>query len=308
MISNRPSLSIIICTYNRKAALERICKQLFEQFKSLLIFAKNPQTLVADIELIVVDSNSTDGTSDLLFEILDKKKNNHLEINYIKETHQDFAITRNRAIKEAKGACLAFVSDELILSYNWLELVYQVATESDAIFFAATQINYDSNIDLPAIDYYPLPDPIGEKLSFPDVDCFLASREIFQSYGNFREDFSIYGEKRFIAESIEFFTRLISAGARFKTYPEIISSSLRKSQLNTHQAILRWYEDWGELLAYLQKNNLCHLQYLVDRSNFKLKLRLILYRLLKFSYEIIVDPLKSFEMETRIVYIKGLLI
>ena len=97
-------LSIIICTYNRCKFLEKCINSIINQI--------NEQN---DIEIIIVDNNSNDGTKKLI------ENYNINFINYHLETKQGLSFARNKGIKVSKGKYLAFVDDDATINKNWLE-------------------------------------------------------------------------------------------------------------------------------------------------------------------------------------------
>lgn len=94
---NSPLITAIIPTFNRKL-------KLFEAITSVILQRRS------DIEILVIDDGSTDGTENFL-------KSKNLPITYIKKTNGGVSSARNRGIAEARGTYVAFLdSDDL-----WLE-------------------------------------------------------------------------------------------------------------------------------------------------------------------------------------------
>lgn len=87
--------SIIICTYNRitylKKAIEAVLKQDSDEW-----------------ELIIIDNNCTDGTDQYVKQL---EKTNP-KIRYIKETNQGLSYARNRGAAEAKFEILLYLDDD----------------------------------------------------------------------------------------------------------------------------------------------------------------------------------------------------
>ena len=86
-----PKVSVIIPTFNRgktlKRAIDSVLKQTFKE-----------------IELIVIDDGSQDGTS----EIVAQYKN----ITYLKQTNQGVSFSRNIGIKKSAGEYIAFLDSD----------------------------------------------------------------------------------------------------------------------------------------------------------------------------------------------------
>ena len=144
-----PTLTIVISTYTQAASLEKLLKQLFSQFRELLVYAKKAKDLIEDIELLIVDNASTDRTADLICKIIAEKKNFNLETRYILEKEQGLSVTRNRAIKEAKGDSLAFINDEVELADLWLKEVYDIAKQRFSMSIYGGRIKAKWGQDLP---------------------------------------------------------------------------------------------------------------------------------------------------------------
>lgn len=90
-----PKVSVIIPTYNRA---DKVCKTIASAFA---------QTFT-DLEIIVVDDGSSDGTGRLLAETYGGR------IRYCFQQNQGASVARNRGIEEARGECIAFLdSDDL---------------------------------------------------------------------------------------------------------------------------------------------------------------------------------------------------
>jgi len=90
-------LSVIIVTYNR-------CKDLEECLDSLLKFKETPN------EIIVVDSNSTDGTRDLV---------GKYPLEYINIDERSMVKARNIGSQHAKGEVVAYIDDDVIVPDNY---------------------------------------------------------------------------------------------------------------------------------------------------------------------------------------------
>lgn len=90
-------LSVIVVTYNR-------CKDLKESLDALLSLDDPPG------EVIVVDSNSTDGTCEIVAEY---------PVKFINLNERSMVKARNKGWQIAKGAIIAFVDDDAIVSKQW---------------------------------------------------------------------------------------------------------------------------------------------------------------------------------------------
>ena len=109
--SERPFLSVVICTYNRapflRSALEGICNQKLD-----------PE----HYEIIVVDNNSTDGTRPIVAHF----RRTYPHVRYAAEIKQGLSHARNRGFQEARGEYLVYNDDDSIAPPEYLSHVFSV--------------------------------------------------------------------------------------------------------------------------------------------------------------------------------------
>lgn len=90
-----PKVSVIIPTYERAAKVQRAIQSVLGQ-------------TISDLEVIVVDDGSSDGTGQVLAEKFGD------QIRYYAQTNQGVSVARNRGVEEARGEWIAFLdSDDL---------------------------------------------------------------------------------------------------------------------------------------------------------------------------------------------------
>lgn len=122
--SNKPKVSVITVCYNL------IENNRVESFKKCLESVRN-QTH-CDVEHIVIDGNSNDGTLDLI-----KEYHNKGYIKYKSEKDNGIYDAMNKGVKAAEGEFLYFLnSDDLFYSNNVIDEVVKTFEESetDAVF------------------------------------------------------------------------------------------------------------------------------------------------------------------------------
>ena len=89
-----PSVSVVLATRNRAHLLSRAIRSVLAQSR-------------ADLELIVVDDASTDGTAAVVAAFADPR------IRYVRlDTQAHVAAARNRGIREARASLIAFQDDD----------------------------------------------------------------------------------------------------------------------------------------------------------------------------------------------------
>jgi GT2 family glycosyltransferase len=94
--------SVIVPTYNRVALLERTLESLFGQS-------------YADLEIIVVNDGSSDGTDAYLAKLAAEGR-----ITYVSHPNRGLAASRKAGLEHARGELIAFTDDDCILPPNWL--------------------------------------------------------------------------------------------------------------------------------------------------------------------------------------------
>ena len=92
-------ISVSICTHNRQESLLRTLKSLREQEK-----------VSADLEILVIDNNCTDGTAQVVQEFREV-----VPVRRILEPKQGLSHARNRAAAEFCGDVLLFTDDDIRL-------------------------------------------------------------------------------------------------------------------------------------------------------------------------------------------------
>ncbi len=98
MAYNLPLVSVIIPTRNRKIFLRRALESVFGQ-------------TYKNIQIIVVDDASTDGTEDMILSI--QRSSLQQELLYIRNAHPEGgARARNTGIRQAKGEFVSFLDDD----------------------------------------------------------------------------------------------------------------------------------------------------------------------------------------------------
>lgn len=114
-----PCISVIIPTYNRRPLLQRAMNSALEQTEN-------------DIEVIIADDGSTDGTKELVYAIQDSR------IRYLALPHQGACAARNAGLDAARGQYIAFLDSDDVWHPNKLHIQKNQLEASDAdIVFCA---------------------------------------------------------------------------------------------------------------------------------------------------------------------------
>jgi GT2 family glycosyltransferase len=96
--AERPSISVVLPTFERRESLARTLHALGQQTYPML-----------DFEVVVVDDGSTDGTLDWL-----RTASFPYRLRAVGQSHGGPAAARNRGVGEAHGALIVFLDDDVV--------------------------------------------------------------------------------------------------------------------------------------------------------------------------------------------------
>ena len=114
----RPTASVVICTYNRAAILA-------EALTSVLA-----QVIPAGVsfETIVADDGSTDDTTEVVARVA---RNTRIPVRHLALPHGGVAAARNAGVEAARGEWVAFIDDDEMASPTWLAELLATARRQD---------------------------------------------------------------------------------------------------------------------------------------------------------------------------------
>lgn len=105
--SSTPDVSVVLCTWNRAALLERALAALTAQ--------RTPPRY----EIIVVDNASADDTC----AVVARAARSHPQVRYLRESRQGLSFARNAGIAASRAPIVAFTDDDIRVSDRWLRAV-----------------------------------------------------------------------------------------------------------------------------------------------------------------------------------------
>lgn len=111
-MKNQDTLSIIIPVYNAELFLPIFFKRYSEQ-----------NLMNNNIELILIDNGSTDGTKKIILNYIKDNKHLNIKYSYFDKVADSYA-SRNYGIKNSRGAILAFTDSDCMPEPNWIENIY----------------------------------------------------------------------------------------------------------------------------------------------------------------------------------------
>lgn len=108
---NQPKVSIVLPVFNGEKTLVACLDSLMA-----LDFPKE------DLEIIVVDNNSTDATKEII---------QRYPVCYVFEANKGRGYARNAGVKNANGEFIAFIDADCIATENWLKVLYERINRDD---------------------------------------------------------------------------------------------------------------------------------------------------------------------------------
>lgn len=211
------TISVIIPTYNRaaylKEAIESVLRQTFQ-----------------DIEIIVVDDNSTDSTKDMIASYRDRVK-------YVFQENKERGAARNNGIVHSEGEYVALLDSDDMWLPNHLEVCLNALRgipEAGLSFSGSYVVNEKGSIiskmKLSRFNGYVLKDIVSNYSSGGcNASSCLIRRNVFDKTGYFREEKNLSG-----SEDWEMWAR-ISVLAKFistNTYTAMVRFHGGKSSIN----------------------------------------------------------------------------
>ncbi len=108
--------SLVICTYNRGDVLSDTLRSYAEM-----------RDFECQVELVVVDNNSTDQTRQIVNAFTQKHQN--LAVRYLFEPQPGLSYARNTGIRESQGEIIGFVDDDVYFDPYWLKETWRAFQE-----------------------------------------------------------------------------------------------------------------------------------------------------------------------------------
>jgi succinoglycan biosynthesis protein ExoM len=213
-------ISICLCTFNRADQLRNALNSLFAQ-RTEGVFT---------FEIIIVDDGSTDATPD----VVDNARTlSPVPIRYVQQTNSGIATARNRSVKEATGAWVAFFDDDQVASTEWLLRLFCVAMKTGAECVGGPcllMVPEGSKIQpvdtvrkllgenpfmMNAPTYFSRLHPVRKTAAIPGTGNALVKKDVFLRLGGFQEDLH-YGE------DFEFFHKVARSGVKMDIAPDAV--------------------------------------------------------------------------------------
>ena len=249
-------ISVIICTYNRAESLSETLENL-EQLDLPSSFSW---------EILVVDNNSNDSTSDV---VTDRIRKGKLPIRYLFEPKQGKMYAANRGVRESRGRIIAFTDDDVLFETGWIRNLLEAFEEYDCVGVGGrvvaswhfsmpdwlTKPGMKELANLPIVshdlgnvskmyDRSGMPMPVGANLAF----C----RGVFEQWGWFRTDLDRTGRLILGGGDTEFCRRILDWGGKLMYCPSAIVYHPVEPHRVTKRYFRRWMWGGGRSIARMQ--------------------------------------------------------
>lgn len=212
---NRPCVSVIIVNWNRKDDLKECLQSVLDQtFK--------------DVELIVVDNHSTDGSVDLI-----REEYPLVNLVILPDSSSGACEAFNIGFAKAVGEYCVVMDNDALLEADWIERAlkeFEGCTELACV--AGRVLNYYTGDDW-GFEHYGRDDTWRDKEFFTTtfVGCSAAiRRDVLNKVGGYPAEYFIYWNEHVLG------ARIVNAGYKIKYSPRLIAyhkvSLAQRSPLN----------------------------------------------------------------------------
>lgn len=198
MTTEKPLISVIICTYNRDKYIPQALESVYNQ-----TFDKNK------FELIVIDNFCTDNTAAIVKQFIAEHPD--LNAQYLFEGNKGVSFARNLGLKVAKAPLLVYMDDDAILSPEHLVETLKFFNDyPDAVGFGGKTLpKYEDGIEPPwvnkylngfvgRIDHGPVVKKYSGKMKYP-AGCNMGYRKaILEQAGGFNNDLTFRSDDKYM--------------------------------------------------------------------------------------------------------------
>lgn len=201
-----PRVSVVVTTWNRVALLRETLASVLAQ-------------TVTDIEVIVVDNLSHDGTREYVESLADER------VRYLRNDNGGVvAVNRNLGVRSSSGAWVAFCDDDDLWVPDKLERQLEAAAAhpdaaaiaTDATYFSVDAdsgevTEYGSLVDRSGDGWVTFEDLVSRQRTQVALSSAMIRRDVFDTVGEWSVDADV-----FAVEDLQYWLRMTAAGLRFR--------------------------------------------------------------------------------------------
>lgn len=240
-MSDVESLSVVLCTFNRAAALRRT----FE----LLGLLRVPADL--GVEFVVVDNNSTDETREICLQFANSAE---APVKYCFEPKPGLSHARNHGVAKASGDVVLFTDDDIDVPVDWLEGYFSTYRryKADAVFGRITPDWGHGRPDW----FHPKLGPIYGFLDYGDLEHVVSSRRqeffganfsvrrsLLEAVGEFDTSLGRTPDALYISEERKVFLELINRRCTVVYNPALHVRHRVSDAMKSRSYVKKYYRD-----------------------------------------------------------------
>ena len=201
-VNKQPSISVIICTYNRDKFIG----------EALNCLAK--QTLPAgNFEIIVVDNRSTDNTASIAKKFI--ADHPELQARYVMEPNKGLSSARNRGIQEARASIVTYIDDDAEVTPHFLESIVSFLQANSSVVGVGGKVipKYSESGEpkwiskylngfVGRMDFGDRPKQFDSKMKYPTGCNMTYTKEILQKAGGFNNELTFRSDDKYIFHQV----------------------------------------------------------------------------------------------------------
>ena len=201
-VNKEPSISVIICTYNRDKFIG----------EALNCLAK--QTLPAgNFEIIVVDNRSTDNTASIAKKFI--ADHPELQARYVMEPNRGLSFARNRGIQEARASIVTYIDDDAEVTPHFLESIVSFLQANSSVVGVGGKVipKYSESGEpkwiskylngfVGRMDFGDRPKQFDSKMKYPTGCNMTYTKEILQKAGGFNNELTFRSDDKYIFHQV----------------------------------------------------------------------------------------------------------
>ena len=201
-VNKEPSISVIICTYNRDKFIG----------EALNCLAK--QTLPAgNFEIIVVDNRSTDNTASIAKKFI--ADHPELQARYVMEPNKGLSFARNRGIQEARASIVTYIDDDAEVTPHFLESIVSFLQANSSVVGVGGKVipKYSESGEpkwiskylngfVGRMDFGDRPKQFDSKMKYPTGCNMTYTKEILQKAGGFNNELTFRSDDKYIFQQV----------------------------------------------------------------------------------------------------------
>ena len=201
-VNKEPSISVIICTYNRDKFIG----------EALNCLAK--QTLpTGNFEIIVVDNRSTDNTASIAKKFI--ADHPELQARYVMEPNKGLSFARNRGIQEARASIVTYIDDDAEVTPHFLESIVSFLQANSSVVGVGGKVipKYSESGEpkwiskylngfVGRMDFGDRPKQFDSKMKYPTGCNMTYTKEILQKAGGFNNELTFRSDDKYIFHQV----------------------------------------------------------------------------------------------------------